>query len=443
MTTKVVKGSLWTLGGQVLPMAVALIATPFTIRFLGSEGYGVVILVGLIPTYFSAAEFGMTTASTKFASEAFGRANFVKEGEIVWTAASIATLSSLLVTLPLFFLSSFIIKELNVPENLQMQASIALKLTSVAFVFGNLSTIFNSPMLSRLRMDLNTFTSAGPKILLSAVTPFILYFGGGIVGAVSWAFIVTITTLVVVFFLSGRLLPGLFQPRINTQYLRPLLKFGGATMVATFASMLLGNSEKLVLTKFVSVQALAHYSIAFTFANLATMFALAMLQSLIPAFSQIATPEKSREFDDLFSRSMRLTLIWALPTVMVLFVIAKPFFSLWAGEEYGRESTIPLYFLLIGFIFGLLAFVPVASITAFGRQDIFVKLYWIELPIYLVIAVILVNALGIVGAALAWSIRVMIDSIILRHMSARITGHSFRLASAALPLLFPIASLIP
>ena len=75
MTTRVVKGSLWTLLGQVLPMAVALIATPFTIRFLGSEAYGVVILVGLIPMYFSFADFGMGIASTKFGSEAYGEGN--------------------------------------------------------------------------------------------------------------------------------------------------------------------------------------------------------------------------------------------------------------------------------------------------------------------------------------------------------------------------------
>ncbi len=64
MTTKVVKGSLWTLAGQIAPMAVTLIATPFTIRLLGSEGYGVFVLVALIPTYLGFADFGMGLGST-------------------------------------------------------------------------------------------------------------------------------------------------------------------------------------------------------------------------------------------------------------------------------------------------------------------------------------------------------------------------------------------
>ena len=70
MTTKVVKGSMWTLAGSVAPLAVSFISTPFIIRYLGAESYGVLLLVGLIPAYFSFADFGMGVASTKFAAEA-------------------------------------------------------------------------------------------------------------------------------------------------------------------------------------------------------------------------------------------------------------------------------------------------------------------------------------------------------------------------------------
>ncbi|HEV8593740.1 MAG TPA: hypothetical protein VGQ55_16665, partial [Pyrinomonadaceae bacterium] len=90
MTTKVVKGSLWTLAGQVAPLAVSFFTTPLIIRMLGSEGYGVVVLVGLIPTYLTFADVGMGFASTKFGSEAFGQGAGDREAEIVRTAALIA-----------------------------------------------------------------------------------------------------------------------------------------------------------------------------------------------------------------------------------------------------------------------------------------------------------------------------------------------------------------
>lgn len=443
MTTKVVKGSIWTLGGSVLPLAVSFISTPFIIRFLGSESYGVLLLVGLIPTYFSFADFGMGVASTKFASEAFGQGDQNRESEMVWTATAIAAVSSLVVAVPMFLLSYAIVRSLNVPEDLQGQASVALKIASVAFVFGILASVLNSPMLARLRMDLNTVTAGVPKILLAAVTPFILYFGGGIVEAVSWAFIVGVGTSVAVFYFSGRLLPELFKPVFNRKLIRPLLTFGGGWIVAMIAAILLVNFEKLALTKMVSVKSLAYYSVAFTFASMATMFSMAMLQSLVPAFSQLLAPEKKAEFDMLFVRGMRLNLILLLPAIVLLFVIAKPFFTLWAGEEFGRESTLPFYLLLFGLLFNILAYIPHSTITAKGRTDIFAKLYWVELAIYVVVVIVLINYFGIIGAAAAWSFRVIFDAFMITWASSHVAGVSLRLFLRMRSLVVATLALVP
>ena len=426
MTTKVVKGSLWTLGGQVLPMAVALVATPFTIRFLGSEGYGVLILVGLIPTYFAFADFGMGIASTKFASEAYAEGKPEKEGEIVRTAALIALLCSLVFAVPIFLFSWPIVTAFNVPEAFQSAANIALRISSAAFVLGILSSVLNTPMLARLRMDLNTLTNTVPKVLMAVVTPVVLYLGVGVVGAVWVAFFAAVATILVTTYFSGRLLPALFRASINKVYWRPLVKFGAGWIVGMIAAILLVNFEKLALAKMVSVRSLAYYSVAFTFASIATTFSQAMLQSLVPAFSQLLSPEKKDEFDGLFARAIRLNLIWLLPTLMVLFVIAEPFFTIWAGEEFGRESPFPFYILLFGLFFNILAYVPHTTITAKGRTDIFAKLYWVELVFYAVSVVVLISYFGIAGAAAAWSLRVVVDAFIIIWFSKRIAGVPFK-----------------
>lgn len=445
MTTKVVKGSLWTLGGSVLPLAVSFISTPFIIRFLGSEAYGVLLLVGLIPTYFSFADFGMSVASTKFASEAYGEGDRSKEGSVVRTAALIALISASVVAVPIFIFSHPIVTALNVPAHLLGEASVALKIAAAAFVLSILVSVVNSPMLARLRMDLNTITSAGPKILFAGVTPVILYMGGGIVDALTWALIVGAAAFGICLFLSGRLLPELFTPGVRRDLFPPLVRFGGAWFVAMIAATLLVNLEKLLLTKMVSVTALAYYSVAFTFANMATIFAQAMIQSLIPAFSQLLAPGKRAEFDALFARSIRPNLIWLLPALMGMFVIAEPFFTIWAGEEFGRNSTLPFYFLLIGLFFNLQATVPYIAITAVGRTDLFAGLYWIELLIYAAGAFLLISNFGIVGAAVAWTLRVLFDALIMIRLSKKYADVAFRhldnlrkLSAAALALVPPV-----
>lgn len=442
MTAKVVKGSIWTLMGSVIPLTVSFLATPFVIRFLGSEAYGVLLLVGLIPTYFAFGDFGMALASTKFASEAYGRGDPDEERRVVWTAAVVATLSSLVIALPILLLSQSIVVGLNVPEQLTGVATTALRICVIAFVIGVVGMVLNSPMLARLRMDLNTVSQAVPKIMLAVATPIVLYLGGGIVGAVSTSLVVTVLSVAAVLFFSARLLPELLKPTFDGGLVRPLVKFGGAMLIAMIAAMLLVNLEKLFLTKMVSVQALAYYSVAFTFANMATLFSSAMSQSLLPAFARLQTTESQGQFGALFGRAIRLNLLWLIPALLTMLAAAKPFFTLWAGEEFGRESTLPFCILLIGLFFNVLAYVPHATITAAGHTHIFAKLYWMELVIYAVVAYMLIARFGILGAAAAWSLRSGLDALVIIFISKRAANVEFAFFGSALHLgLFAVVIL--
>jgi O-antigen/teichoic acid export membrane protein len=266
-------------------------------------------------------------------------------------------------------------------------------------------------------MDLNTITAAVPKILLAAVTPFILYLGGGIVEAVSWAFIVAIATLAVVVYFSGRLLPEMFRAGINRAMFRPLLKFGSGWFVAMVAIILMSNLEKFFVTKIVSVRALAFYSIAFTLANIASTLPVAMTQSLLPAFSQLLAPDKHVELQGLFSRTVKLNIIWLMPVLMIAFITAHPFLGFWAGPEFAEQSSLPFYVLLIGLIFNVSAYVPYAALVAAGKTGVLSVVYLGELVFYAFIASVFIYKFGIVGAALAWSLRVTIDSFVLFHVA--------------------------
>jgi O-antigen/teichoic acid export membrane protein len=132
--------------------------------------------------------------------------------------------------------------------------------------------------------------------------------------------------------------------------------------------------------------------------------------------------EKRAEFHALFSRGIRLNVLWLLPAVMVLFVVAKPFFTFWAGEAFGRESTPAFHILLLGLLFHVVAYVPHGAITAAGRTDIFAKLYWIELAFYALVAIALINSFQILGAAGAWTIRVSLDAIAIIWLAGKVVG---------------------
>jgi O-antigen/teichoic acid export membrane protein len=169
-----------------------------------------------------------------------------------------------------------------------------------------------------------------------------------------------------------------------------------------------------------------------------------MHQSMVPAFSQLLAPDKREQLNQLFSRAMRLNIVGVLPAVATLFVVARPLLTILAGEEFGRESTVPFYILLAGLLFNLTSYIPASIMIAIGRTDYFGKVYWVEIFPYIILIAILTTYLGAVGAALGWTIRILIDTCLLSYFSQRLGGvslHVFRnritILWAALLLLLP------
>ena len=275
MTTKVVKGSLWTLAGQVIPLGASIVATPFVIRLLGAEGYGVLILVGLIPTYLGFADMGMSIASTKFGSEAYAAGDAEREALTVRTAAVIAMFAAVPAATLIALSSDRLVTLFNVPDHLAAEAALALKVAAVTFVLNFLNAIFNTPQLARLRMDMNTLVTSGFRMAGIIATPIVIYLGGGLLGAVIVLLIASLATLIGHIWVSGRLLPQLLDITIDRSSIRPLLKFGAALVLSGIAGIVLVNAEKGMLSTLLSPKALAYYYVAFTLVNMMAMFSSA------------------------------------------------------------------------------------------------------------------------------------------------------------------------
>ncbi|MBK8151170.1 MAG: hypothetical protein IPK58_23935 [Acidobacteria bacterium] len=121
--------------GQILPLLTSLVSTPIVIRFLGSEAYGVLVVIGLIPAYFSFADF---RDGRRFDEVWFGgiwKGNRAGEAAIVGTASAVALTSSLFVAVPIFLFSDWIVSVwFNIPEQYCRISSLGVKITSVSFV---------------------------------------------------------------------------------------------------------------------------------------------------------------------------------------------------------------------------------------------------------------------------------------------------------------------
>jgi O-antigen/teichoic acid export membrane protein len=385
----------------------------------------------------------MGIASIRFGAEAYCRGDQKGEARLVRTATLIALASSSVVAAPIAIFAAQIVEEFSISAELIPAAILGLRLTCATFVVTMVASTVSSPQLSRLRMGLNAIITGLIRVLVSIGTAAVVYLGYGIAGASAWLLIVNVLGLVAHLIVSGSLLGDLADLSIDKKTIKPMLRFGAGLTLSAIAAIFLVNLEKLLLSKLISVESLAYYTIAFTFASMAMIFSASMVQSLVPAFSQLLSPEKKQQFNALFARSIKLSIIALLPSLMVMFVVAKPFFTIWAGPEYGRLSTGPFYILLAGLLFNIVSFVPYACLVASGQTNMIAKLHWSELLPYAATVFVLITYFGIEGAALAWCLRVVFDAVIVIWMANAAAGASVDLRRIIAISVLGISALAP
>jgi len=118
-----------------------------------------------------------------------------------------------------------------------------------------------------------------------------------------------------------------------------------------------------------------------------------------------------------------MTVSWLLmfavcaPVVIIGIVFAENILHLWLGTSYAAHSKNILIILLVGFLFNALAQVPFTAIQSAGKAKITALLHCVEIIPYFVMLYFFVQHYGLIGVAFAWSIRVIVDWIILTIIS--------------------------
>ncbi len=426
LTSRVVQGSFWNLGGQGVTMLATLVATPFTIRLLGPQSYGVLALVHVLIGYLSFGDLGMGTASTRFGSHAYAAGDARGEAAAIWSALALAAIPATTLAILLMFGAPLLVDHgLHLPASIRGVAIVAMRLAAVGFLARAVAGVFNTPAFVRLRMDLVAFITAGTAAGQILLIPVVLALGGGLTSAVMIVAGAAVATAILYAIVGVKLLPALRQPHIDRALLKPLARFGGALVVSSITATLLASSEKVLLPRFASVQALAFYSIAFTLAYLPTGLPSGIVQSLVPAFSQLNARTDRDAMQLLYRRALHGMLFWAVPAAMFTCAVARPFFTVWAGGEFGRESTLPLYLLMGGIVAEIMTYVPYALLVALGRTDFIARLNLSLVIPYVILSAVLIHQFGAVGAAIAWSLRTLTGAVALAYFARRTIGFAY------------------
>ena len=409
----IARSAIWHLAGESVPMLVAIAVLPFVIKGLGVERFGVLGIAWGVIGYFTLFDLGIGRALTREISVMLASR---RDDEIPETTAmSLVILGALGLagTALLLSITPWLVQDvLQIPAVLMEESRLAFYLLALSLPVilvtsgcqGVLVAHQRFDILSLVRIPLGVFTFISPLLVLpfSASLPAIV---GALVGA-------RLLTLVVMLLVSFRMMPALQSVRFRIERIAPLLRIGGWMTVSNVVGPLMVYLDRFVIGAVLSMSAVAFYVTHYEVVTKLWLIPAVLVGVLFPAFSGSAMSD-AKHLARLYERGLSYVTMALFPVVLVLTVFSAEGLSIWLGPPFTEKSAPVLQWLALGVFFNSIAHVPFALIQGMGRPDLTAKLHVIELPFYLLASVWLISEWGILGAAIAWSARVVLDSLLL------------------------------
>ncbi len=426
--------------GRGLPIVVGILAIPIVIDSLGKERFGILGIIWMVVGYFSLFDLGLGRALTQSISKQLGEGRLERIRGTAWTALALmlllglAGLAAMLISAP--WLVQIVMRTApDVEATLQLKQDALKAFTFLAFSIpvvissagmrGILEAHQRFGTVNAVRVATGTFTFLGPLLVVpftNSLVPIVIVLTAGRVVATT-----------VLFHFCRRVLatyPG--RRFLGMEPLKPLLRFGGWMTVTNLVTPAMIYVDRFLIGGLVSLTAVAFYITPYEAVTRLFIIPSALLGVFFPALSATMTadPEKC---SDLFAKALKFLLYVMFPATLLLFAFSRELLGLWVGEEFALNSTLIMQALLAGVLINSLAQAPYILILSAGRPRLSALSQLIQLPLYVTLLYWMISRYGAEGAAVAWTVRITLDLLVLCFLASRAVRLDFRRLSSLLP----------
>lgn len=411
--------------GLGLPLVVAVAALPILARELAAPRFGLLGIAWLVMGL--AGELGFGRATTRFVAAAQSD-DPERIGRTAWTAILVQVAFGVTAAAALAAATPWLVGHaLDVPAGLAAEATASFYVLAAAVPVLVSTAAVRGVLEAAQRFDLVNLVR-GPLAVASYLLPVVgLLIGTGVAGMVLMMLAARVAGLCAFAWMAGRVMPALRRrPVVGVAELRAVIAFGGWTSLSGVISPLLVYADRFLVGALVSLAAVAYYTVPYEVVARLLIVPGSLASTLFPAFSMLHGRGAAGEAAWLGARGVKYTLMLTGLLALVLIATGPDLLALWSGETFGRQSGIALQMLAAGMVVNALAHLPTALLHGAGRAKLPAIFHLIELPVHILVAVALIRAYGVTGAAAAWCLRATLDAALLFGAAARVTPLSFR-----------------
>lgn len=407
----------WTLNlvGQLVPLLVAIAAMPYVIHELGPEQFGILSIAWVLLSYTTLLDLGLGRATTKFVAEHLGRDDSERVPGVVWTSVWAQSFLGIIGAITFASVTPVLANHLlKMSFTLRFETRLSFYILAASLPIVLVGNAFRGALEAGQHFNLVNYVRMPANASIFLLPALALPFGIGLPGIVLLLVVARLAATIAYLLLCLRRFPILRRNYSgNSAEVRTLLGYGGWVTVSNIVSPIMTYLDRFFIGSIVSVTAVGYYTAPYEAISRATILPGSLTATIFPAFSSLEATGSRDRVEELCVRSLRSLLLTLGPVLVLVIVFAHDILRAWLGADFAAKGAVVLQILAAGTLINSLAYMPSCLLQGLNRPDLTAKFHILELPLYIGILWFLLKHMGISGAALAWSVRVTIDAILL------------------------------
>lgn len=394
------------IAGQAWAITLALFITPFYIKLLGIEAYGLIAFFLAVQMLLQLLDLGVGATVNREMARSAGIAStelggFVKTLESWYWLLGIGCAAVLLFALP--WLTIWWLK----PGALQQPDIVAAARVFALLIGLQWGTAFYGNALAGLQKQVAVNAIQIPMSALGSIGGLVFIWLGphSVAWLLAWqAGTATLNFLVMRGFFWSQIGVRRAEAKRDFGILRRHWRFSLGMSVISASGLVITHLDKVVLSRLLALESFAHYSIAATVSRGLYAFITPVFSAYLPRLSLLVARVDPEAIARCYHTATQVMAVLVLPLAAVLAVYPVAILSLWLRDAQLATEVAPLVSLLVvGTSLNALMNVPFALQLAHGNTRIGLSINLALVALLVPSLIVITLHFGAVGAAAMWA----------------------------------------
>jgi len=392
---------LWNWTGVAAGLVTGLLLSPYLIRKLGPEAYGVWVLSFGLVEYGSFLDLGFRSAMVKYVAHYWALEDRLGVNRIINTGLAYAGLVSSGIFISSVLISGHLHNWFKISPAYLRDFRILIILISLSWCCGFVLSLFGACLEAIQRFDLYNQATVPSTVLRAAGTAILLYLGYGLVAIGVLVVVTQCLGYVLYYFLFRGAAPSFrFSPGLaGLKTLRMMGRFGIHTFVVNVSNLFLNQSPGVLIAHFLPAAFAGYYQLPVKLIQY-TSDAVARIGIITNAnAAELQARGDSRVLSELAVYTNRYSLALFMPLAIFFWCFGDRIFQAWAPSMAAYSAPL-LPILLAGYMIAFVAqFSSGMLLQGLGRHQWFARGLLAEAAAVVVLLVLALPRYGIMSAA--------------------------------------------